>query len=103
MPKTVLTFLLAIANRESHAVSLIAAHACQNDAYFCDDSFIFTLSALHDLICAADASFHLSYLPFRQSLYRGELNTQLAKYEFCVRVHHSTGDVDTSQYCLVMM
>ena len=101
MPKTVLTSLLAIANKEPLAVSLIAAYPCQKDAYFCDDTFVFTLPALHDLMCTFDPSFRLRYLPFRQNLYRGELNAQLTEHGYCARVHHSTGDVDTSHYYIV--
>jgi hypothetical protein len=100
MPKTVLVFLLAIANREPHAVALLASFRHPKGACFHDADFVFTLPALHELVCAFDVSYSLDYPSFRQSLYRGELNVALQKYGYCANVYHSTGAVDTSLYCL---
>ena len=100
MPKAVLAFLLAIANKETHAVALLASFQHSDGAYFHNADFVFTLPALHELVCAFDVSYSLDYPSFRQSLYRGELNVALKKHGYCANVYHSTGAVDTSLYCL---
>jgi len=100
MPKAVLAFLLAIANKETHAVALLASFQHPDEACFHNADFVFTLPALHELVCAFDVSYSLDYPSFRQSLYRGELNVALKKHGYCANVYHSTGAVDTSLYCL---
>lgn len=59
---------------------------------------VFSLPALHAHLYENQ---EVTYLKFRNSLFRSRLNEQLKHLGGCIELHESTGKVDTNLYLLI--
>jgi hypothetical protein len=76
---------------------LAASVTDNNNIHLVDDTLVFTIRGMYQLICNGDDT---PYSKFRAALYQGNLNQALGKLGYKVVISESTGNIDTSWYQL---
>ena len=102
MYEAAFNFLLAVGMQDKGVALLISSSDNKNNVLMDQDSFVFTLPALHQLLMAYDNRVNSVYVDFRKMLYSSELNAQLAEHGYHIALHQSSSanHVDSNQYCL---
>jgi len=80
-----------------NATALDLINAAESDLQLLPQGFVFSLPALHAIL---DPDHSLPYRDFRKLLYDSTLNQELSAFDAEVTLFRSSGNIDTSLYCL---